>query len=226
MADAADEVCSGVALLTAPHEDFVPAPVRGEPVGGVSVCYAGDVADGEEPLRALREYGPPALDTVQPMPYVAVQRMIDDGYPHGMRNYWTGDFLTGLPGEAIDILCRFHLSKPSPSTQILILPGGGAAARVPDGTTAIGQRHSRFNLHITSLWPDATGDDANIAWTRELSTAIRPFTTGRVYVNFIGDEGRDRTVASFGPDYPRLQELKARYDPDNLFRGSQNIEPT
>ena len=227
MADAPDEVGSGVALLTAPPEEFVPEPVRGQPVVGVIMCYAGPVEEGEEALRRLREFGPPAIDMVGPMPYVAVQRLIDAGYPAGMRNYWTGDFLVGLPDEAIEVMCRFHLSKPSPLTQILILPGGGACARVPDGTMAIDQRQAPFNLHITSLWEDPGADNANIAWTRELSTGMKPFTTGRVYVNFIGDEGEDRIVAAFGPEgYARLQVLKDRYDPDNLFRSNQNIEPS
>jgi FAD/FMN-containing dehydrogenase len=227
MADAPDEVGSGVALLTAPPREFVPEPVRRQPVVGVIVCYAGPVEEGAEALRPLRELGPPALDTVGPMSYLALQQLIDPGYPAGMRNYWTGDFLSGLPDEAIEIMCRSHLSKPSGLTQILTLPGGGESARVPDGTMAIGQRQAPFNIHITSLWPDPAGDDANIAWTRDLSAGISPFTTGRVYVNFIGDEGEDRVVAAFGREgYARLQALKDRYDPDNLFRGSQNIKPS
>ena len=226
MADAVDEVGGGVVLLTAPHEQFVPEPVRGRPVVGMVVSYAGPPADGEDALRRLREFGPPALDLVAPMPYTALQQLIDSGYPTGRRNYWTGDFLSGLPDAAIDILCRFHHSKPSPETQIIVLPGGGACARVPDGTMAIGQRGAPFNIHITSLWADPRDDQANINWTRELSAAMKPYTTGRVYVNFIGDEGRDRVVASFGAEgYARLQTIKRRYDPDNLFRSNQNIEP-
>jgi hypothetical protein len=160
------------------------------------------------------------------MPYTALQQLIDPSFPSGLRNYWTGDFLTGLPDEAIETLCRFHLTKPSPLTGIIVFPGGGALARVPDGTMAIGQRQAPYNIHITSLWPDPADDDANIAWTRELGAAMKPFTTGRVYVNFIGDEGQDRVVASFGQEgYARLQALKNRYDPDNLFRSNQNIKP-
>jgi FAD/FMN-containing dehydrogenase len=190
------------------------------------VCYAGPVDEGERALAPLREFGPPALDMVEPMPYTALQQLIDSGYPSGMRNYWTGDFLAGLTDEVIEVLGRHHLTVPSPLTQILILPGGGAAARVPDGTMPIGERGAPFNLHITSLWSDPAEDEANIAWTRELSAAVRPFTTGRVYVNFIGDEGRERVVASFGAEgYARLQALKRRYDPGNLFRSNQNITP-
>jgi FAD/FMN-containing dehydrogenase len=228
MAGARDEVGAGVALITAPPEDFVPEPVRGQPVIGVVACYAGPVEQGQEELRALRDFGPPAVDLVEPMPYVALQQLIDADYPAGMRNYWTGDFLTGLPDEAIDVMCRFHLSKPSPLTEVLILPGGGATARVPAGTMACGHdRQAPFNIHITSLWADPADDEANIAWTRELAAAMKPFTTGRVYVNFIGDEGEERVVAAFGgPEpYARLRELKERWDPGNLFRFNQNIKP-
>jgi FAD/FMN-containing dehydrogenase/pimeloyl-ACP methyl ester carboxylesterase len=227
MAEAPDEVGAGVVLLTAPHTDFVPEPVRGQPVAGVVLCYAGPLDEAEAGLRPLRAFGPPALDTVAPMPYVELQRLVDGDYPSGLRNYWTGDFLSGLPDQAIELLCRFHLIKPSPRTQILLLPGGGATTRVPDGTMAIGQREAPFNLHITSLWTDPDDDVANIAWTRAFSAAIRPHTTGRVYVNFIGDEGPERVVASFGAEgYARLQALKNRYDPSNLFRTSQNVRPT
>ena len=227
MADAPDEINGGVALITAPPEEFVPEPVRGQPVVGVILCYAGPVEDGEEALRPLREFGPPAMDMVQPMPYVAVQRLIDPGNPKGFRNYWNADFLTGLPNEAIDIICRFHLSKPSPLSQIVVIPGGGALARVPDDRMAAGQRGAPFNLHILSMWADPGDDEANISWTRQFSAAMKPFTTGRVYLNFIGDEGEDRVRAAFEPEvYARLQALKDRYDPTNLFRLNQNIKPS
>jgi FAD/FMN-containing dehydrogenase/pimeloyl-ACP methyl ester carboxylesterase len=226
MAEAPDEVGSAIALMTAPPADFVPEPVRGQPVVGVIACYAGPLDEAEAGLAPLREFGPPAADLIGPMPYVALQQLIDDSYPRGMRHYWTGDFLTGLPEEIIEILCRFHLTRPSPDTGILLLPGGGAA-EVPAGSTVLAQSgNPPFNVHVISQWSDAADDEANIAWTRELRAAMKPFSTGRVYVNFIGDEGRDGVVASFGRDgYARMQALKDRYDPGNLFRSNQNIPP-
>jgi FAD/FMN-containing dehydrogenase len=224
---APDEVGAGVALMTAPPEDFVPEPARGQPAVGVIVCYAGPVEAAEDALRPLLEFGPPALAMTGPMPYVAVQTLIEPGAPPGMRNYWNADFLAELPDEAIDTLARFHLTKPSPLAQVILVPGGGAIARVPNDAMAFGQREAPFNLHILTMWPEAEMDDACIAWTRELGAAMKPFTTGRVYLNFIGDEGAERVVAAFGEEtYSKLQALKDRYDPENVFHLNQNIKPS
>ena len=226
MAAAPDEVGSALAFITAPPEEFVPEPVRGQPVCGVIVCYAGSVQDGEEALRPLREFGPPGIDLVEPMPYVAVQQLINPGNPKGLQNYWSADFLTELPDEAVDTLVE-HATKPvSPFTQILLIPGGGALARVDDDATAFGQRNAPWNVHFLSLWPDPADDDVNIAYTRAIATAMKPWTTGRAYLNFIGDEGQGRVEAAFGQEkYARLQQLKAEWDPTNLFRHNQNIPP-
>ena len=214
-------------IRTASATDAVSGPVRGQPVVGVVVSYAGPPEDGEKALAPLREFGPPAADLVQPMPYVALQRLIDDGNPKGMRHYWSADFLTGLPDEAIETICERHLTAPSPHSQILVIPGGGAIARIPEDRMAFGQRQAPFNLHILSVWQHRRDDEANIAWAREFGTAVKPFTTGRAYLNFIGDEGEGRVRAAFGPQaYARLQALKDRYDPQNLFRLNQNIKPS
>ena len=131
MLAAPDEVGTGLAFISAPPADFVPEPVRGKPVVGVVVCYAGPPEEGEEVMRPLREFGPPALDMVQPMPYTAVQQLLDPPNPKGMQNYWTADFLAELPDEAVDVLVE-HATKPvSPMTQIILVPGGlrGGAGR-------------------------------------------------------------------------------------------------
>jgi len=227
MAGAPDEVGGAVALVTAPNEEFVPEPVRGQPVVGVVLCYAGSPEAGEKALQPLREFGPPPLDLVQPMPYVALQRLIDAGNQEGLRNYWTAEFLTGLPDDAVRQVAERHLTAPSPFTQVIIVAGGGAVARVPSGRTALGQRQAPFNIHVLSMWTDPADDDRNIAWTREFGATLKPYATGRVYLNYIGDEGTDRVRAAFGPEtYSKLQALKDRYDPGNLFRLNQNIAPS
>lgn len=226
MTDAPDEVGSGVAFITAPPLDFVPEPVRGHPVVGVLVCYAGDPVEGAEVMAPLLEYGPPAVNMVQPMPYVAVQRLIDEANHKGMRNYWTADFLAELTDEAVDTLVSHATAPRSPLSQVILVAGGGAIARVPDDDTALGQRNAPWNIHYLSMWADPADDDLNIRHTRSMAEAMKPWTTGRVYLNYIGDEGPGRVEAAYGPEkYARLQQIKRIWDPDNMFRHNQNIAP-
>jgi FAD/FMN-containing dehydrogenase len=226
MATAPDEVGTGLAFLTAPPEEFVPEPVRGQPVVGIVVCVVAPLEEAEGLIAPLRELNP-ALDIVQPMPYAIVQQLIAAGNPPGLQNYWNADFLSGLPDEAIDVLVRHTGAAISPITSVIVVPGGGAIARVDDDAMAFGERDAPFNLHILSMWEDPAQDEAQIAWTRTLSAEMAPFKRGRAYLNFIGEEGSERVQAAFGPEkYARLVALKDRYDPENLFRLNQNIAPS
>lgn len=119
-----------------------------------------------------------------------------------------------------------HATRPaSPMSQMLLIPGGGALSRVDEDTTAFGQRNAPWNVHFLSMWADPA-DERNIAYTREFAAAMKPWTTGRAYLNFIGDEGADRVAAAFGPEkFARLQALKDKWDPTNLFHHNQNIPP-
>jgi FAD/FMN-containing dehydrogenase len=164
---------------------------------------------------------------VQPMPYTAIQKLLEEPSPPGLRNYWNADFLDDLPDAAIDVVADFHARVPSPFTQIPLLPGGGAIARVDEDADALGYRQAPWNLHLLSLWTDPADDERNIAWTREFSAAMRPWTAGRAYLNFLGPAGPDRIRAAYGEEkFPRMQALKDKYDPGNLFRLNQNITPT
>jgi hypothetical protein len=185
------------------------------------------VGDGEAAFRALRETVPPAIDLTGEMPYVAVQQLLDPPNPKGMRNYWTADFYDALPDEALEVLIARATQPVSPMSQMILVPGGGAVARVDEDATAFGQRRAPWNIHYLSMWPDAADDERNIAYTRDISAAMKPWSTGRVYLNFIGDEGPGRVESAFGPDkFKRLQVLKDEWDPTNVFRHNQNIPPT
>ena len=217
---------SGLAFITAPPEEFVPEPVRGQPVIGIVCCYAGTAADGPEAYRTLRELPYLGVDMLGEMPYVAVQQLLDPPNPKGMQNYWTADFLAELPDEAVDTLVERATKPVSPMTQLILIPGGGVPSRVAEDAMAFGQRTAPWNLHLLSMWPDPADTEANIAYTRELAAAMKPWTTGRAYLNFIGDEGAGRVEAAFGPEkYARLGRLKREWDPANLFRHNQNIAP-
>jgi FAD/FMN-containing dehydrogenase len=223
---APDEVNGAVAFISAPPEEFVPEPVRGKPVVGVIVCYAGDPAEGEEVMRPLVEFGPPALAMVGPIPYAeGVQRLIEAGNPPGMQNYWQSDFCD-LPDEACAMLARYGNARPSPLSAAIVLPGGGAIARVDDDAMAFGQRSAPFNIHLLHMWADPAENAAQIAWIKEFGAAMKPWAFGGAYLNFIGDEGADRVREAFGEEkFARLQGIKAVYDPQNLFRLNQNIPP-
>jgi FAD/FMN-containing dehydrogenase len=224
--EAPDEVGSAIAFITAPPADFVPEPVRGHPVVGCIVCYAGDPEEGEQVLQPLREFGPPGLDLLGAMPYLAVQDLITEANPHGRRNYWSADFLGELPDEAVDALVEHATNPVSPFSSMLLVAGGGAVSRVPDDETAFGQRNAPFNTHYLSMWEDPAEDERNIAYTRAIAAAMKPWTTGGVYLNYIGDEGLHRVESSFGDKkYARLQALKTEWDPDNVFCHNQNIKP-
>jgi FAD/FMN-containing dehydrogenase len=160
------------------------------------------------------------------MPYVAVQQLLDPGNPKGVRNYWSADFYDALPDEAVDVLVEHATNPVSPLSQMTMVPGGGAIARVPDDATAFGQRTAAFNIHYLSMWTDPADDARNIEYTKAISTAMKPWSTGRAYLNFIGDEGPGRVEAAFGPEkYAKLRALKTKWDPTNLFRHNQNIPP-
>jgi FAD/FMN-containing dehydrogenase len=161
------------------------------------------------------------------MPYTAVQQLIDPTLPAGMHNHWGGDFLAELPDDAIDALCAAADTVPSPLTQILILPGGGQIARVDDDAMAIGQRQAPWNTHLLTVWSDPADSARNLAWLRALQAAIEPYTTGRAWLNFLGDEGEHGVRQALGEQkYERMRAIKDRYDPGNLFHLNQNIRPT
>ena len=221
--DGAPDALSGaVACLTGPPEEFVTAHLQGEPVVAAVVCWLGDHDKGAEliaPLRALQ----PDFDLVGPIPYADFQCMLDD--PPGLRNYWSAEYLAELTDDAVATFLKTSQEMPSPTSQNLLACWGGAVARL-GSDTPMAKRDAKWVFHPFATWTDAADDAVNIKWARDANAMMAPFSTGGVYLNFIGDEGTDRIRAAYGEDnYARLAEIKGRYDPDNVFRGNQNIKP-
>ncbi len=208
---------------------FVTSP-EGERVAAVMVGYNGPVEEGEPVLKPLREFGTPLADMIGPMPYAQVQGMFDEGFPPGLRHYWKSNFLKSLDDKAIEIIVDHVRNAPSPNSAVAIEQLGGAVSRVGMDDTAFNHRGARYNLLIVGMWSDASADDENVNWVRGLWDAMEPYSSGGVYVNYLGqeaDEGPERIKAAYGPEkYERLIELKNKYDPTNLFRLNQNISPT
>lgn len=222
--EAPDELGPAVGYITAPVADEVPTHLHNMRALLLAICYAGPIAEGEraiEPFRALV----PEADLVGAVNYADFQCSIDD--PPGYRNWWTAEYLHVVSDEAIDLVHRHSLATPSPGpSQSFVVPWGGAVARISEDDTPLSQRDATWVVHPFALWPDPADDDRVIAWAKGFRDDLRRFSSGGVYLNFIGNEGEDRVRAAFGEEkYRRLASIKAAYDPDNVFHGNQNIRP-
>ena len=225
MEGAPDEICGGAAILCAPPEEFVPEPVRGKPVLAVIACYVGPVEAGERAFAPLREWGP-ALEMLGPMPYTAVQGLIAPGNPPGRHHYWKAGLLGELSDEAIETFVARASDVASPFAACLMLPLGGAFARVDPDTTPLAYRDAKWNYHLLGQWADPSETDRMVEWTRDFDRAMSEYAEAGVYVNFTGDPSAGAVEAGFGSEkYARLVELKRAYDPENVFRSNTNIPP-
>jgi FAD/FMN-containing dehydrogenase len=220
---APDALGSALVFLTAPPEPFVPEHLQGTTVAAVALTWAGEVEEGMAGIQGLRDMQP-EVDLVGPMPYVGFQCMIDD--PPGFHQYWSADYCDSMPDEAVDVFVTYGSDRPSPLTQQLMVPWGGAVARVPDEDTPLSHRDVPWITHPFATWDGAGATAENVDWARGFRRDIERYTNGGVYLNFIGSEGQDRIRAAYGPEkYARMAGIKARFDPENVFRGNQNIEP-
>ena len=208
---------------------FVSSP-EGDRMAGVMVGYNGPVEEGERVLKPLREFGTPLADVIGPMSYTQVQGLFADGFPPGLHHYWKSNFLKSLDAKAIEIIVEHARNAPSPKSAVAIEQFGGAVSRVGKDDTAFNHRDARYNMLIVGMWSDPAEKDENVKWVRNLWDAMEPYSSGGVYVNYLGqeaDEGAERVKAAYGPEkYERLVALKNKYDPTNLFRLNQNIKPT
>jgi FAD/FMN-containing dehydrogenase len=210
-------------LSTAASLGLSPA---GEPKVSIAVCYCGPIDEGEQLLRPLRTFQSPVDDGIQPMPYAVLQRARDEGFPAGRLHYWKSGWLREVSDGAIKTLLRFLPQMPSPASGVGLQQLHGAASRVAPSATAFPHRAEQYDFLIGSQWSQATDSDRNVQWTRALFEAMQPHLEASVYVNNLGDEGPGRVQAAYGENYPRPAAVKRTYDPDNLFRANQNIDPS
>ncbi|MEU1321015.1 FAD-binding oxidoreductase [Streptomyces tibetensis] len=218
-----DEAGGGVLYFTGPPEEFVPGHLVGRLVCGALLTYAGgeeDMRKVAQPLLAL----PHEAEIVGPMPYADVQCMIDD--PPGMRNYWSAEYLGSAPDDFVDVFCARAASVPVPTgTQHVLFPQGGAIAAGPR-EYPVPYRDASWAVHPFAIWEDPADDERCMQWVRDVRADVRPWSTGAVYLNFIGNEGSDRVVAGLGAENTRrLAAVKRQHDPDNVFRFNHNITP-
>jgi FAD/FMN-containing dehydrogenase len=225
MAKAPDELSVWTVLRKAPPLPFLPESVHGEPILALALLYTGDPDQGRALVHPLHHLGTPAGAYVGVQPYTAWQQAFDPLLAPGARNYWKSHNFTQLDDQLLDVVIRFAESQPSPECEIFLAALGGATMRPAVDAVAYAHRETRFVMNVHGRWREAADDQRCIGWARDFFEATKPFASGGVYVNFMTADEGERIPAAYGSNYRRLAEIKAKYDPDNLFRANQNIRP-
>lgn len=213
-----DEAEAYAGLLTSPD---------GHPVAALLLGYNGPPEEGERVLAPARAYGKPVADMVGPMPYGARQTMIDaPNAEHGLHRYWRSAFTQTLSDDLIDAAVASAAKFTSPLSSLLFFYMHGAAARVPAAKTAFSARQAQWDFDAIGQWVNGAESATHVDWVRSAWTRLEPHLQGHAYINHIAaDDQPEKVRASYGANYARLRELKAVFDPTNLFRMNANIPP-
>ena len=225
MEQAPEDLYGFFAILTVPPGPPFPEELHLKKMCGVVWCYTGPEAEAEEVFQPIREFGPPAMYGIQPMPYPALQGAFDALYPPGLQWYWKGDFVNELSDEAIALHVKHGYEMPSFHSTMHLYPIDGKAHQVGPDDTPWAYRKAKWSKVIAGVDPDPANTEAISAWAKEYWEALHPHSAGGAYVNFMMEEGEDRVKATYGSNYGRLAAIKQKYDPTNLFRVNQNIRP-
>jgi FAD/FMN-containing dehydrogenase len=225
-ATAPDEVFALAAFMHVPPVEPFPEEFHGKTAIALVVSYAGSVEDGEAVMAPLQSFGNPILNAVMPMPYVTLQQTFDAANPAGGRYYWKSQYLPELSDDAIATMVSKVEPFPGPMSIVFMEPMGGAIQRVDATATAFPHRNVAFNFSISGAGMDPAQDAEIIAWVREFHAAMTPYATGGVYANYLDHDDTERVRAAYGVNYERLQQIKTKYDPNNLFNANQRTDPS
>ena len=220
-----DELTAWFAFVSVPPGPPFPEELHLQKVAALICTYAGDPGGADDALAPARAVGKPLIDGVQPLPLPAWNSAFDGVYPHGDQWYWRGDFFAEIPDAAIDLHVDFAKRLPTWKSTMHLYPSDGAAARVAPDATPWAYRDAKWTSVYGGVDPDPANADAIKAWTIEYYEALHPYSMGGSYSNFMMEEGQERVQAAYGSNYARLAEIKAKYDPDNVFHVNQNIRP-
>ena len=222
---APDNVYGFFATMTVPPVAPFPEDLHLKKMCGIVWCYTGEMDTAEEIFKPIRAFKTPALDFAGPIPVPALQTLFDGLYPPGYLWYWKADFVKELNEKAIDIHVKYGQALPTPFSTMHMYPVNGCAGRVGKNDTAWNYRDANYAVVIVGIDSDPINKDKIINWARDYWDAQHPYSAGGAYINFMMDEGDERIKATYGDNYKKLAEIKAKYDPFNLFRVNQNIKP-
>jgi hypothetical protein len=225
MQEAPEDLYGFLAILMVPPGPPFPEELHMKKMCGVVWCYTGPEEKAEEVFQPIRDFGPPAMYGIQPMPYPALQTAFDALYPPGLQWYWKGDFVNELTDEAIDLHVKHGYEMPSFHSTMHLYPIDCKAHQVGPEETPWEYRQAKWSKVIAGVDPDPANSEAISTWAKEYWEALHPHSAGGAYVNFMMEEGEERVKATYGANYERLSTIKQKYDPANLFRVNQNIKP-
>lgn len=221
--NAPEDVYAFFLVAEVPGDPF-PPQIHGEKVCGLMWSFTSSPEEAEPFLQTARDIEQPLFEHVGPMPYPALQSMFDGLYPPGLQWYWKGDFIRELTDEAINEHIRFA-EVPTTFSTMHLYPVNGAVHRAASDETPWNYRDVNWSMVIAGVASDPADTDTITDWARGYWEATHPYSAGGAYINFMMEEGNERVQATYGANYKRLQEVKAKYDPDNFFRVNQNIKP-
>jgi len=222
---APEQLGAVLALALAPPLPFLPEEWHGKPVAVVIACWAGAEEEGREVLEPLGDWDRIVGAYVARMPYPALNTLFDELVPAGLQNYWKGSFVREISDGAIEAHVEHAAKTPCVESGAFLFPIDGACHRVAPDQTAFAGRDGAFAAVISGAWPNPADNERNIGWVRRYHEALRPYSEEGAYVNFMSGDDQDRVRATYRHNHDRLVEIKRRYDPANLFRLNQNIEP-
>jgi FAD/FMN-containing dehydrogenase len=213
------------AFLIVPPGPPFPEHLHNKKMCGIVWAYSGPLKKGPSVFKPIRKFKAPALDLVGPLPNPVLNSMFDPLYPAGLQWYWKADFVRELSDEAIALHAEHGAKLPTLLSTMHMYPIDGAAAKVKSDATAWAYRDAKWSSVIVGVDPDPAKREQITNWARDYWTALHPHSAGGAYVNFMMDEGEERVKATYGKHFAKLQKVKKKYDPQNLFRSNQNIKP-
>ena len=226
MANASDELTCYLFFLKVPPLDIFPAETHGKPALSFVVGHIGSADQARKEMKPLLEFGNPILEAVQSMPYTSAQTMFDEGLAKGNRWYSKAHYLESVTDDLIDVILKNTKTLPGSLSVVYLEPMGGAINRIDQNATAFPHRSAAYSIHILAGWSDADKDKSVISWSKDFFHELKPFSTGGVYVNLLGQDEQKRVKNAYGNNYQKLREIKKKWDPDNIFRQNHNIEPS
>ena len=213
-------------IRPAPAAPWLPKDRHGTPVVLIGACYSGNLEEGEKIVAPIKSFGTPIGDILIRRPYTQLQSLLDGANPKGRRCYWKSEYLPRIEPALCEKFIEHATKIQSPYSAVTLFQLGGELNKVNEDYLPAGNRDARFVLNLTAAWEKTEADLANMEWARQAWTDMKQFSTGGNYINFLSEgEGPERIQAAFGKGLTRLTEVKAKWDPENVFRTNRNIKP-